>query len=289
MLTFISLSLCVEYFYLDQSTTNLAFILCTGYLSMSGPTNGSVASTGGISDVQYYKVGDTNSKKCIVLIPDIWGWHGGRTRQLADHWATELNCLAIVPKIQPAFEGGTDDDGLPPNFDMKTRGGDFKAWACSPGMNFNSSLQPKLQALHDHLTNDLKVDKLALVGFCWGYWCVAKFCGIPSLAVNVVATCGPHPSVHLEDAFFGGSSASVMEKVNVPSLLLPTSNDPNSYRTDGDMLNALKSNGNEVSTFTDYPAVVHGFLARGDDTDPVVKENIQKAQQEIADWIKKYF
>lgn len=60
---------------------------------------------------EYYHVGSAASKKAILIIPDIWGWHGGRIRNIADQFA-EAGYYAIVPKILlPALEGGTDGDG----------------------------------------------------------------------------------------------------------------------------------------------------------------------------------
>jgi dienelactone hydrolase len=51
------------------------------------------------------------SKKAILIIPDVWGWNSGRTRHIADMFA-EGGYLAVVPKLMiPALEGGTDGDG----------------------------------------------------------------------------------------------------------------------------------------------------------------------------------
>lgn len=209
-------------------------------------------------------------------------------RQLADHWASNCNALAVVPKIQPPLEGGTDGDALPPEFDMKTRGADFKAWATSEPMTF-ATIAPKMQALITHLTTECGIKKMSLVGFCWGYWCVVKMFGVPGLCDQVVSTAGPHPSVTLEDGFFSGNSAECAAKVTVPSLLLPTSNDGDTYREGGAVLSAIQTASNNSSAFSDYPTVVHGFLTRGDDKDENIKAEIQRAEGEITSWINKHF
>lgn len=68
-------------------------------------------------------------KNGVLIVPDIYGWNGGRVRAIADQFA-EAGYYSVVPKIlQPAFEGGTDGDGLRGDFDFNTRGGtDFPAY-----------------------------------------------------------------------------------------------------------------------------------------------------------------
>ncbi len=112
--------------------------------------------------------------------------------------------------------------------------------------------------------------------------------GEPSLARNVTCSAGAHPSVTLEDRFFGGSSVAVMQKVLVPTLLLPAKNDPDSYRAGGELFAALQAGGNGESETHSYPDVVHGWVNRGDVSDPVVKENVTKAVGQITEWLKRF-
>ena len=53
----------------------------------------------------------TDSKGGIILVPDIFGWNGGRTRAIADYLAIN-GYHTVVPKLlTPALDGGTDGDG----------------------------------------------------------------------------------------------------------------------------------------------------------------------------------
>jgi hypothetical protein len=65
--------------------------------------------------VEFYSVGEEaiqKSKKAIYLIPDVFGWNSGRTRNIADYFA-DHDYYVIVPKIlTPALNGGTDGDGF---------------------------------------------------------------------------------------------------------------------------------------------------------------------------------
>lgn len=64
--------------------------------------------------VEFYEAGSPSLKKAVLLIPDIFGWNGGRTRNIAD-WLAEEGYYTVVPKLLvPAVDGGTDGDGKSP-------------------------------------------------------------------------------------------------------------------------------------------------------------------------------
>jgi hypothetical protein len=51
------------------------------------------------------------TKRGVLIVPDVWGWNSGRTRNIADMFA-EAGYLAVVVKIlTPPLQGGTDGDG----------------------------------------------------------------------------------------------------------------------------------------------------------------------------------
>jgi dienelactone hydrolase len=62
--------------------------------------------------VEFYRTGDpSKTKKALLIIPDIFGWNGGRTRNVADYFA-EIGYYTVIPKLLiPAVDGGTDGDG----------------------------------------------------------------------------------------------------------------------------------------------------------------------------------
>lgn len=80
------------------------------YLAANCATAGQCITTS--SGLEVYTTGSaTASKKGVLIIPDIWGWNSGRTRNIADMFA-EAGYLAVVPKLMvPPLEGGTDGDG----------------------------------------------------------------------------------------------------------------------------------------------------------------------------------
>ena len=84
------------------------------YLASDYATVGSVVS---LPTCDFYASGKASSQKAVILIPDVFGWNAGRTRNLAD-WFGEAGYFAIVPKLlAPGLQGGTDGDGLFPGWD----------------------------------------------------------------------------------------------------------------------------------------------------------------------------
>lgn len=80
------------------------------YLAATYDTTGETVTLA--SGTEIYRTGSAaESKKAVLVIPDVWGWNGGRTRNIADMFA-EAGYLAVVPKLMiPPLEGGTDGDG----------------------------------------------------------------------------------------------------------------------------------------------------------------------------------
>lgn len=81
------------------------------YLAATHDATGTVVTEG---DMQFYiNKGTKSPTSAIILLPDIWGWNGGRIRAIADYFASTY--MVVIPKIlNPTFEGGTDGDAMSP-------------------------------------------------------------------------------------------------------------------------------------------------------------------------------
>lgn len=65
------------------------------------PSGLKVYSSGKVSDLS----------RAVIIVPDVFGWNSGRTRNVADLFASH-GYLAIVPQLlAPGLDGGTDGDG----------------------------------------------------------------------------------------------------------------------------------------------------------------------------------
>lgn len=150
-----------------------------------------VGITTAVSDVEFYAVGNPSSKgRAIIIIPDIWGWNSGRIRRMADLLASNTDSYVAIPKLlQPAFEGGTDGDALPPNIDLGARGAEVWPWLGQ--FKYTEVLQPKIDAILGHF-KDIGIEAVGSVGFCFGGWVQAHMSADHDIKCMVT----PHPSIH---------------------------------------------------------------------------------------------
>lgn len=227
----------------------------------------------------YYTVGDSTSQ-ALIMIPDVWGYHGGRTRALADYYAANGFTVIVASVAYPALEGGVDGEGLPPSFDFTTRGGDFMPWISQVTWD---NIQPRIQAIVTLLQNK-GISRIAINGFCWGGWVVLKsLIAFPIISTAVIA----HPTIHLEEYAYGGNNVTLASSVEAPVLLQPAGGDPDLYREGGAIFEALKANHEATTTTEDYKTMVHGWMPRGDMADPTVEAKIKECLAQTLAFIQK--
>ena len=220
----------------------------------------------------------TQDSKAIIMISDIFGWNSGRLRAIADMFSEKTNSLVVIPMLLvPPFEGGTDGDGFPPNFNMGKRF--MEASSYLKTITWEEIVKPRLSVIHSILLKKGGDSiKISAMGFCWGGWAVTKMLSEPELFTNITCGITAHPSVSTVEANFGGDTINLLKKVSKPILFLPASNDPPEYS--GSFLEAVKEN-NPLSYTINFPDVVHGFYVRGDIGTAEVRAAFDKATQNI--------
>lgn len=148
------------------------------------PDYSSVGSVHRLDDgVEFYATGTPN-KNGIVLIPDIFGWNGGRTRNVADYLA-EQGFYVTVPKLlcpAPPSGEGTDGDGFM-TLNMGTFLSEIAQYPFEGELDNDISnplnifvnvlfyflsehLKPKIVSVMNHMKS-VGVEKFGTVGFCW--------------------------------------------------------------------------------------------------------------------------
>jgi dienelactone hydrolase len=243
------------------------------YLQASGTPSGVVIET----DFSFYITGDkAGHRKGILLIPDVYGWNGGRTRLIADSFA-EQGYYTVVPQIlTPALDGGTDGDGLPPDFDFATKAAShFVPYMA--GFDY-PTFSAKFKAAF-LLFKAAGVDQIGLIGFCWGGWLLCQILADPEMPPEIKAGVIAHPSVHLEGMVFGRNASELVAKVQRPILLLPAGNDPDRYRAGGDIFEPLKAAQPDSDVDLHFSEMTHGWVPRGDLSDPSVEACVDMAMK----------
>jgi len=252
-----------------------------GYLAADHADEGTVRSVDGIS---YYQIG--SGPNGLLICPDVWGWNGGRTRAIADDFAKK-GVSVWVPKLLPAFEGGTDGDGLPPSYDIKTR-------ADLPGLfkgDWNQEkVVPKLVSVIKAMKS-AGVKKIGLIGFCYGAW-VGMYL---AKEVDLVGCASPHPSVHLE-GIFERNPADIAESSKCPWAFFPAGvaadgGDSDTYDAEGALFKALESKFSGKNVTKRYASMSHGFVSRGSIKEHAIGsgDEVKKAVQECVTDMCEFF
>jgi len=225
-----------------------------GYLAADHADEGSVGSIDGVS---YYQVG--SGPNGLLVCGDVWGWNGGRIRALADDWAKK-GLSVWVPKALPAFEGGTDGDGLPPAFNIHDRGAELGPllggdWGVE-------TVMPKFKAVIKAMKT-AGVKKMGFVGVCYGAWVGMHL----SKEVSFVGCASPHPSIHIE-SMLGKDPVALAAATKCPWALFPAGKaddggDSHMYDSDGTLIQALEEKFPGMNVSKRFPNVPHGFVTRG--------------------------
>lgn len=163
---------------------------------------------GTYQSIEFYAIGNPKPNgNAIVIFSDVWGWDSGRIRRYADYLADTVADYVLIPKLLlPAFEGGTDGDGLPPGIDLAQRGSEIWPWL---SQFTYQSLITKINDIFNHLQAQ-EMTRIGLLGVCYGGYLV---CHAAINYPNIVCGVIPHPSIHVEEALMGGNNAELAKKV----------------------------------------------------------------------------
>eukprot|EP01039_Chlorochromonas_danica_P007139 gene7139-7892_t len=215
---------------------------------------------------EFYHSGKVGEKG-VLVIPDVFGWNGGRTRNIADFLGDE-GYYTVVPKLLvPAMEGAVDGDGFSQNISM---GEAVEALKRFP----TEDLLPRIKVVVDHMKSE-GVKQIAILAFCWGGWVAAHVLASDE-ADNYSCCAIAHPSLKIEAGIFGGDILSLVSAVRKPMLWLPTRGDEAEYDVGGAWFKKLKEN-HPTSESISFGDVDHGFIPRGNISDPLVKQEIDRA------------
>eukprot|EP01041_Mallomonas_annulata_P010229 gene10229-21328_t len=227
--------------------------------------------------VEFYEVNKLSSDHCaVIVVPDWFGWAGGHTRNIAD-LISKSGYHVVVPRLLTPFIEG-DDDGCSENFDQSSP--KLLPWLL--GFKWDTTM-PKMEALLSYLRST-GAKKIGMVGFCWGGWVIAHTAVI---APDVVCGFIPHPSIQLE-TYQGGNLGELMSQVKCPMMLLLAGNDSPVFSEGGEAYEAMKINNPDREFVRHFPDMIHGWVSRGDMTDPIVKRDKELSIEMMQNFLKEH-
>jgi len=213
-----------------------------------------------IGGLKSYVSGSIDSKLCVLLVSDIFGYEAPNLRKLADKVAA-AGFYAVVPD----FIRG--DPYVPENTERP-----LLTWLKDHGPE--EAFENAKLVIEDLKTKG--VSKIGAAGFCWGAKVVVELAKHAYVQAAVIL----HPSfVSLED----------INEVKVPISILGAETDqrspPELLKRFEEALNAKP----KVDCFVKiFPGVSHGWSLRYKDGDEHVVKCANEAHQDMLDWFIKY-
>ena len=236
----------------------------------SAPLKGSMQKAG---EIPIYVTGSlTDNGLAVVVCEDIFGIDSGRTKELADRYATELNCLVVVPELLledtwPESYGAPRPCNFPWFIPFLRRNNDI-----ATTKRFQDHVAPFI--------TEKGAKSFAWIGFCLGC------CMGAGIASDARFKCGVacHPAFQGFGLAGGNSLDKVMSSMKSPLLVLQTVND------DKKCINlskqAMEKKANQECLVENYADQVHGFVNRGDMKDEKIARDVEKAISRTVEYIK---
>ena len=246
------------------------------YLQSENKGEGSLEKVG---SCEYYQTKNISGSKAILMVPDVWGWNSGSIRSSADYFSEQGFCVVIPKLLDPALNGGTDGDALPPDFKPGESFPEFKAYMQEHP--FEGVMKERLISLITHLIDTLGMTKIYTIGICFGSWVTTHLaaCEEPFTS-KLQQGVAVHPSIHLEESIWAQDTVALCSKAKKATLMMPCANDPDRYREGGDVFMALQANNCSCCDFKEEN-MMHGFYTRGDNNDEAVQKCVERATNEI--------
>jgi len=210
----------------------------------------------------YVSVPEHPTTAGVILLTDVFGYTLPNARKFADNLAHQ-GFLTIIPDF---FRGNAF---IPPADQTKFNMDELRKWLATIN---NDKVHEDLHNAVEYLRGEKKIEKVGLVGFCWGG--KQAFVAAQHLHINTAI------SVH-----GGGLTAEEVPKLKVPTLVVHTEIDQG-YTAEQVAALEAAIKANSVHTFKLVPGQTHGFVMRGDFNNPVVAKAAQEVFDDCAAWFK---
>jgi len=203
--------------------------------------------------LEVYVTGKAESDKCVIWNYDIFGFNGGRTRQLCDILG-EQGFMVILPDYYRGEAVKAIDETLMDFIKKHTVWDNLKADA-DKVIAFAKAKGAKV---------------FGSVGTCWGTYPVMKLSAYPEFVAGV----GMHPSHSPISGAVGDDETKLLEGAKSAQILfMPAGDDHENVRTGG-LAEKILGDKLKIVLFEDMK---HGWTTKGVLTEANVKRDVDKA------------
>lgn len=215
-----------------------------------------------VDDLPMYHVG--SSEKCVIWNYDIFGFDGGRTKQLADLLAEE-GFMVIMPDF---FRGTWQDPKEPGVVEFAMEHTNWKKLI----VDWENKILP--------FARDKGATRFGCIGTCWGTYMVIRESSYDCMKVGV----SMHPSHTALSGLLGEKEKDLLCCVKCPQLFMPAGNDAAETKPEGLGQQVL---GNKL-TIIEFNDMMHGWTTKGDMSDAKVNRDVHKALKDAVEFITKH-
>ena len=212
------------------------------------------------------------TKNSIILIHDIYGYSGGRSKLIVDQLAN-LGYKVYMPDF---FRGETMENGLP--YLIKK-------------YNWSKTVKNDLFEKTLKKAKNDGAEKIGLMGFCWGSYVIFNACQEKDKEINGIFEFGVnfHPSLGVFDMLEEADKVEMAENLTCPQFMAVAGNDPDYLRSGGEVFEKLENKFKGDFEMWDFPEMKHGFVSRGDVAVCSVRRDVKGAMLKAVKYMKKMF
>eukprot|EP00090_Calanus_glacialis_P010734 TRINITY_DN19192_c0_g1_i1.p1 TRINITY_DN19192_c0_g1~~TRINITY_DN19192_c0_g1_i1.p1 ORF type:complete len:253 (-),score=69.10 TRINITY_DN19192_c0_g1_i1:79-837(-) len=204
-----------------------------------------------VGDMKVYRTGCSN--KCIIWCYDIYGFEGGRTRQLCDQLA-DCGYMVILPDF---FHGEWRDVGDE----------DLACWLTGQSDWYGQRQAEWVETILPYARSH-GAEVFGCVGTCWGGYMVMRLSAYGEFKAGVSL----HPATTcIAENMLNEKMYEVLDEVGCPQLVLTAGEDHSNEKPGGlaDKVWGVMSFGGSC-VLRSYPDMMHGWTVRGDMRDQAV-------------------
>jgi dienelactone hydrolase len=197
----------------------------------------------------------------IVVIADVWGEHTGLHRYIADKLHRDTGFTVAVPDL---FHGAAPFTELR-SYEEQAQ----EAFGTLFAKFLYHQVAPDLlEKVFPTLRNTMGVNKIGVLGFCYGGYVMSKLLETGEIQAGASA----HAAVW---AIMNGAKedpVALYSRSKCPVMLLNAGNDPAEQGPGGSLQLALPQSVSKDSVFESFPDMVHGWTIRGEATENTVRD-----------------
>jgi len=210
-----------------------------------------IAATG----IDVYRVG--KSEKCIIWNYDVFGFDGGRTKQMAD-FVADHGYMVIIPD----YYRGTICDVTKEEFEtIMAFLRNESVWEGKLKEDWEKSICP--------YATENGAKSFGTIGFCWGSYPVIRLSADPRIKAGI----SMHPSHPKVCEQLKENEETLLKDIKCPQFFLPAEGDSPTTKFGGIGKKVL----GDALEVVEFPDMQHGWSIRGDLSDPIVERDVKKA------------